>query len=619
MQIFTWTTNPYDIKNEQIIQSLNKYTLIRKITSSVGFGLIQYIYYVVDNNNNDDREIYNLIDEINYIPFTITIENKQPLFPKQALSPFVKHLVQNVFKIKVDTIETTKYTNYISYRPYFTPENYLDDVSLSVPIYVHPDQINSLLMRCDPTSFIDMTYLNNNMLTWLALENLKPFSENFTYYEQEGVFGYKKIDTDFDISIDNNVPTLVEKYKTTNVKYYRVSELSLEDANIIDELASMYEFEILSKYPFNTPYIYYRLPHTNYYFDLSDAISEIKRENIPILYFTGDWSLSVVPIKYFRALMKYASLRAYTQLVDINPNLAKSIIYVDVLADLTIVAPLSNNQEAETFSELLYQYSLLARFWTYFGVDNDYDGMLTRWKIQIAYKNLTPLTIKIDDEFILVIDTPENTENFRLPPVSENDKIYLREELVKYYSKCDVGIGSTSANDLVNLSLEELFELVIVTRKNNKPYCYSRNNLILYSSNLNPYEEKISYNVLYPEFGFYGYFGIPLVGGLLKPINELPLIKAESGNINIDTEGDYQIVTIDNIFFFEIKTSKISTLKNLLNRLYSQGKFLTPWGGSYMLFKNKLSISGLIGNKFLTNASDNDEKAKEALNYLNSL
>lgn len=622
MYIFTWATNPYDSENSytnieilNLLNDSNNFKIIRNITSRVGFGVVQYTYYVVNINSSEEltNKINELIAKINYIPFSVTSTETNNI-EIQNLEKFVKHLVENVFKVKIETVETTKYLGYVSYRPYFKPEEYLEEEELLTPIFIKSSESGDLMLRCDPTPFRNYTYLNSHELTWLALSKIEN-SSNYKYFEKEGVIGFKGNSEDL---IVEEVATLVEKYSDLNVKVYKVSELSLLNGDIIEELSKMYEFEILSKYPLNTRYVYYSFKKDNYFMNIEDAISEIKRESIPKLYFTGSWALSNYPIVYNRALFKYAALRAFAQIVEVNSALATSVIYVDVLPDFTVIAPLSNNKEAESFLKLLHQYSLLSRYWTFKGVLTPFEGLLKRWKIQIAYKSLTPLTIKVDNEYILVIDTGETIYNFIIPEVTEKDLSYLREELFKYNINCEYGLDAISSSELSGLSLEKLFELVQIPI-NKEQYCFDRDTLINKSTSIAPYNEKVSYNPIYPDFGFFGFFGLPLVGGLLHPINELPYNKPKEGNIEIEVDGDYKVVLIDKLYFIDIKTEKMSELKKVLQKVYMEGKIFNPWGSSYMLYKNKLSSFGLIGNKILSTSSDSFEKGDFAIEYMKNL
>jgi hypothetical protein len=314
--------------------------------------------------------------------------------------------------------------------------------------------------------------------------------------------------------------------------------------------------------------------------------------------------MTLYPLLYNRALFKYSALREYAQLADVNPSLAPSIVKVNVFPDMSVSAPLSSRKEAETFSQLLQQYAVLSRFWTFQGIENLFEGFLYRWKIQISYQHLTPLVVSVDNLFFIIIDT----ENFILPEITEGDRIYLRQELFKYYNDCSESPGAISSNELSYLSLEKMFELIILKDKG-QTYCYTRDKAIEYSTS----DDK---TILNPDYGYYGYFGMPLVGGLLYPIYDLPrVLPTSSVDITIDGDGGFKVVLIDGIFFIDIKTNKTKKLKGIVKILYNKGKLFTPWGGSYMLYEHKLSSAGLINNPILTDS----ENEKQILDYLEML
>ena len=643
MQNISWTTDPYHAENKNInnelISILEPHRLY-SVRSELGRNITQYIYYLPETFMVSSK-IQDLIDSINYPPLTLTVTNIA-VNEVEWLKLFAKALVVDVMKLSIETVESTIYEDYtlvgsknLSLTPH-TPEGNA--------IYVRPSEMGYYLIKCDPTPFRGMILITSSPLFWLALSEMEKsdpiLRSSFTVHHQGNVIGIRGkmaiagpsvgfLDDSLGGTLDNvaiKIHAMIEGYEKY-VEYVKLE--SYGDESVMDELAEMWDIEILAKFPSNCNYIFYRPgPHD---VSVSSAISDINLQSLPMIHITGEWVQTVEPTNVNQALLKYAALKAYTQLVLVNTTLAPYLTQVYIGPDLTISVPLSCAREADSFLQLFLGHLEGARFWSYEICENKEIGLLKRWKILTTYSHLTPIVMYIWGELFLVIDTSneiEGKEEFEVPAVTLEDREYLKAELNKFLSICHDNYDPISLENITDMNLEQLLSMFVV-KANKVPYCFSNETLAqlttpIHPINRAPLPQGILFHAEHQSYSYYGYYQLLFIPGLLPYITELTPIAPHIGTISVEAVEDINVVNLvypsgatDTIF--EIEAGEVVSLEKTVTRLWRQGWFLTEWASSYLLYKHKLSSQAIRSSKILGNATYSPAAGENALHYLEHL
>nr|QBK90745.1 MAG: hypothetical protein LCPAC201_00460 [Pithovirus LCPAC201] len=171
---------------------------------------------------------------------------------------------------------------------------------------------------------------------------------------------------------------------------------------------------------------------------LDDSVNNIIRGNLPLVTFRGTWQEIENGSKMkVMARLKYVAYLAYHDLVINRPYLSSSILLVDVLDDLSIVAPLTSQEEMDELREEIERISSHGNYlrWSIFSVTTQLKMVATRLILQEKFPHLSTFGVRIK-EILYVVANQRIDPNF-LTDLDENVTKYLQESSseLNYYLK----------------------------------------------------------------------------------------------------------------------------------------------------------------------------------------
>ena len=187
---------------------------------------------------------------------------------------------------------------------------------------------------------------------------------------------------------------------------------------------------------------------------LDDSVNNIIHNKLPMVTFRGTWQEIENGSKLeILARLKYVAYLAYHDLVINHPYLFSSILLVDVLDDLSIIAPLTSQEETDelrTEMERILSQDNYIR-WSIFPVMTQLDLIATRLILQDKFPQVSTFGVNIK-EFLYVVANQRIDPNF-LIDVNRDSRKYLRESSsdLNYYLK---NVPVISLNQLEETSKE---------------------------------------------------------------------------------------------------------------------------------------------------------------------
>lgn len=415
----TWVTDPYHpgtrVRNQRLVEFLRTRTDLKPSISRLSLGTYRFTFYRLRLTEEERRSVQEDIETLRYEPLTVSLPLIDP--PEKA---FLRYLGENVLGVKgLDGIRTV-YEDHI--------EVTLITEALD-PIYVRPSELGDYRLRLDPNPFQGSKYLAATPLIWLALSELDPgLLQNYTFREKEGVVGFVSTDDEIDPLFRRQVQNKLSEYQARNLHWYRIDLLNPEDESLLEEWARLWQVRVVARFPHGSRYLFYEAPpSSNFSWDYPQVLAELRRGRLPMIAVTGDWVQVVEPLPVNRALLKYAALKALTQLIEANAVLALGLTEVEVLPDLTVLVRLGTLTEAQAFHRLFQGHLQQARTWVYESVPNAQEGFLRRWKILTTSEHLVPLVIPLDEALYLVVDSDADYD------IPEPTPMDLPQETRPYY------------------------------------------------------------------------------------------------------------------------------------------------------------------------------------------
>lgn len=548
----TWVTDPYHpqnkARNQALVEFLVARTSLKPVVSRLSLGVYRFTAYP-KLTEEERHAVQQQVDELQYEPLTIAIALVDPI-ERTSYELFLSRLVRAVTGVEVADVVAVTYEDHIELSP-LTGQT---DLGLLDPIYVRPTELGDYRLRLDPSPFQGSKYLADTPLLWLALSELDAgLLQNYTFREKEGVVGFASIDSEVDPLFLRQVRNKLEGYRARQLQWHRVDVLNPEDADLLEEWARLWRVNVVARFPYGSRYLFYEAPTSPHFaWDYCEVLADLRQGQLPIIAVTGDWAQTIEPLPINRVLMKYAALKALTQLIEANAVLALGLTELEVLPDLTILVRLGALNEAEAFHRLFRGHLQQARTWVYQSVANAEVGLRLRRKILETSEHLVPLVIPLEHELYLVVDS---TDDYDIPTVTETEPgaPVSRDpyQLYGYYALPGVMPGLIPALEALSFPAPA------------------------------PDSSRIEVTSLTPE--------LQVVTAVLPERTEI---------------------------LFDIATSEVQRVERAAVRLWYQGFFLTAWAQTYYLYTQRFSRDLLRQDLVLAAAGSSLERGAIALAYL---
>ena len=492
---YDFVTDPDDpLVTDLLTKLLNTVKDVSEI--NLDRGLIRYVFNF-DNDEINSLGIDEIVNEISYVPITVTSYNTEN---ESETSNLVKVFIERIIKTEISQVIVTRFEDYIVFNPITT---------FGTSVYQNS------------------SYLFDFYNTIMKIGKYQVLSDNplaqYVYLNSINVNGISLV------LINDNVNITETRNDIDNLESEGYFCLNTKDNEVIKELAKswdthiVFESEDLLVLQSNTDF------GTKPELWFQNNIELVKNGQFPSITLYGNWQFDlggdyndIYDKKWYRTILQYKAFVAYKNLNDnpINPY---------------IFATRVNSDNSVTLS--LPTYDHVIKFRKIFeGINNDgiyvepcsnlIDGIVKKYYIQGIDENSFPMVLKQGDEEILVFRSPLIN---LYPPVFDFSKLSekeLEEKLKDYYSNCHDNFEPVLQEDINNMSLSDLLNLVEIN-ENGVTFCLSGDSIINLSKNglatnpltRKPFGQNILLKTMMWEWGLRGLFDVSVLKGLL---NEFP-------------------------------------------------------------------------------------------------
>jgi hypothetical protein len=488
--------------DENLDRGLVKYDLTFDISSITS----------LNNGIDDDKTTVNLeyleelIGKISYIPLTVTLDkNKIRDIDMNILGSvisgiqdIVKHLTEKLLTVNISDVEMFKYESIISFSPI---------TEYNSAVYVSPCCTADYHSIVNPDTVIGYQVLSSDPLTRYVLEELYKEGEyvpddiNPIYIKGVAIIPI----TDISDEIVRRVGGIIEKKRMDGYFTYNISFHSMEDLELIRNLANLWDIEVVNDDDITTIVLY-----TDVDFGIQpeiwfgETIDLIKFGYFPSYTLYGPWQFyqeewyrgdynNIFGKEFYDVILYYGSLLSYKKLGMDDPFIKPFTHITKVNNDLSITVSLPTYDHVkkfkEYFDEILNGYDGVdmenagtAGTWVTHSCKDLEDGIVKRWYVQSIDERAMPMVLYHENEDgtkgeVLVFrspvaglyrkDHPYEFGKLDMEKMRSEFLDYLRE----YYSKCNMGN---------NMNIKDYLEMVEVDN-----ICINKNTITNNSNNNN--------------------------------------------------------------------------------------------------------------------------------------
>lgn len=436
----------------------------------------------------------------------------------------------------------------------------------------------------------------------------------------------------------------------------------LENLEIIRELCLLYDIHIIDSKDLSVLICRTDVDFTTTPQEwLTYNLSLIKSGQFPTFRLSFDFSFFNQYIRIYGEqlkdiILKYVAYLSYSRLSDLHPVIKPFIMFTTINDDLSVSVSLPSYSLVLTFKEYVLKYlndgishlnnGQMSGAWNIEPVDNFKEGILKRWIVQQVDNDAYPMFFQTQGgKQLLIHRSPlgiKYPSRFNFENLKEAEDSLLREMRKFYLSNkvCHDNLEPVTLENIDQMSLDELLNLIPV-EENGKVYCFSDSTISSLVKKENPLTrrpltEKSLATQKYLEYGLRGLFDVGVLFGLYS---EVPIKQNIPINIGVvRTSREYvepkRRELVGNIFLAEvifedgtttplfeislptIELSRLFSLKEYLNNLWSKGYFLSPFASAVYLYLDLKSFPILINSEVLLHAADSIYDGNIALEML---